>query len=274
MPYNGSGIFNPLITFEPNTPATATGQNSQDADFATGLTNAITRDGQGTPTGNISWNNNRITNLGNPVAGTDACNYQSAQAVGMPSGCVLPFAGSAAPTGFFICNGQAISRVTYASLFAVIGTTYGAGNGSTTFNVPDLRSRTVVAAGQGSGLSNRILSTTGGEEAVTLNVSQIPSHNHSDFGHGHTDSGHSHGINDPTHNHSYSNNNQLGFPFAAGLGGGGSTGATTGNSATGISIQSGNASITTGFANISSTGGGGSHDNMSPWMALNYIIKT
>lgn len=55
------------------------------------------------------------------------------------TGCVLPFAGPTAPAGSLLCNGQAVSRITFAALFAIIGTTYGAGNGSTTFNVPDLR---------------------------------------------------------------------------------------------------------------------------------------
>ncbi len=57
----------------------------------------------------------------------------------MASGIVLPFAGAAAPTGWLLCQGQAVNRVTYAALFAVIGTTYGAGDGSTTFGVPDMR---------------------------------------------------------------------------------------------------------------------------------------
>jgi microcystin-dependent protein len=58
-----------------------------------------------------------------------------------PAGVLLPFAGSTAPTGWLLCAGQAISRATYAGLFAVIGTAYGAGDGTTTFNVPDLRGR-------------------------------------------------------------------------------------------------------------------------------------
>lgn len=62
------------------------------------------------------------------------------------TGTVLPFAGSTAPTGWLLCYGQAISRTTYANLFAVIGTTYGVGDGSTTFNLPDLRGR--IAAGK------------------------------------------------------------------------------------------------------------------------------
>lgn len=57
----------------------------------------------------------------------------------MASGIVLPFAGATAPTGWLLCQGQAVSRTTYAALFAVIGATYGAGDGTTTFNVPDMR---------------------------------------------------------------------------------------------------------------------------------------
>lgn len=55
------------------------------------------------------------------------------------TGTVLPFAGEAAPNGWLLCYGQAISRTTYSTLFGIIGTTYGTGDGSTTFNLPDLR---------------------------------------------------------------------------------------------------------------------------------------
>tara|TARA_R100000808_G_scaffold134_1_gene989 strand:+ start:22265 stop:22708 length:444 start_codon:yes stop_codon:yes gene_type:complete len=66
---------------------------------------------------------------------------ENVQAV-LPVGAVLPYAGHAAPgTDFLLCNGAAVSRTTYAKLFTVIGTHYGAGDGSTTFNVPDLRGR-------------------------------------------------------------------------------------------------------------------------------------
>jgi microcystin-dependent protein len=63
-------------------------------------------------------------------------------------GIIFPYAGSSAPTGFLLCDGSAVSRTTYADLYALIGTTYGAGNGSTTFNVPDLRGSVIVGAGQ------------------------------------------------------------------------------------------------------------------------------
>ncbi len=64
----------------------------------------------------------------------------------MPVGCVIPFAGAAAPTGWLLCQGQAVSRTTYAQLFSVIGTTYGSGDGSTTFNLPDMRGRVAVGS--------------------------------------------------------------------------------------------------------------------------------
>lgn len=64
------------------------------------------------------------------------------------TGMIFPYAGSSAPTGFLLCDGSAISRTTYAGLFAVISTTYGVGDGSTTFNIPDLRGSMIVGAGQ------------------------------------------------------------------------------------------------------------------------------
>ena len=67
--------------------------------------------------------------------------------IGMPSGALLPFAGASAPTGYMLCDGSAISRTTYADLFAAIGTTWGVGDGSTTFNIPNLLGRTLKGAG-------------------------------------------------------------------------------------------------------------------------------
>lgn len=94
-------------------------------------------------------------------------------------GMVMPYAGSSAPSKWSLCDGSEISRTTYASLFSVIGTTYGAGNGSTTFRLPDLRGKTTVGAGTGSGLTQRNLADAGGAETVTLGINQIPSHSHS-----------------------------------------------------------------------------------------------
>lgn len=69
-----------------------------------------------------------------------------------PSGCVMSFAGTAAPTGWLECNGNAVSRTTYSALFAAIGTTYGIGDGSTTFNLPDLRGEFIRGWDHGRGV--------------------------------------------------------------------------------------------------------------------------
>jgi microcystin-dependent protein len=74
------------------------------------------------------------------------------QAISTPSGAVAPFARSTAPSGWLACSGQAVSRATYAALFAAIGTTFGAGNGTTTFNVPDLRGEFIRGLDGGRGV--------------------------------------------------------------------------------------------------------------------------
>lgn len=71
----------------------------------------------------------------------------------IPTGSVFPFAGITAPESFLLCNGQEVSRFTYAKLYGVIGDTYGAGDGTTTFNLPDYREVTLVGAGQNEKLS-------------------------------------------------------------------------------------------------------------------------
>lgn len=83
-----------------------------------------------------------------------------------------------APRGWAECNGQSLPISQYTPLFALLGTTYG-GDGSTYFNLPDMRGRTLVGVGQGPGLSNYSQGQTGGQETVTLNTNQIPAHSHS-----------------------------------------------------------------------------------------------
>lgn len=104
--------------------------------------------------------------------------------VRLPIGWIGEYGGATAPEKFLLCNGQAVSRSTYAALFAVIGTNYGAGNGTTTFNVPDFRDRSPMMPGSGnmSGLGVQY-----GAAAHQLTIGQLPNHDHdySDPGHFH-----------------------------------------------------------------------------------------
>lgn len=105
---------------------------------------------------------------------------------GVPAGAMFGYAGSAAPSGYLLCYGQAVSRTTYADLFAAISTTYGAGDGSTTFNLPDRRGRIDVGKdNMGGSAANRVtngasgitgitLGATGGAETVTLAANNVP----------------------------------------------------------------------------------------------------
>lgn len=110
---------------------------------------------------------------------------------GVPVGIVSAFAGSTAPEGWLFCDGSAISREAYDALYAVIGSTYGDGDGSTTFNLPDLRGRVAagrddmggIAAGRltaasAAGLDGMLLGAGGGVEQHQLTVAEMPSHRH------------------------------------------------------------------------------------------------
>ena len=166
-----------------------------------------------------------------------------------PTGSIIIFAGTTAPTGWLLCDGSAVMRTRYSVLFGVIGTTFGAGDTTTTFNVPDLRQKTIVGVGTNT-TNNYALGGTGGEENHTLTVNEIPAHSHT--------------ITDPGHTHSLPNTaandqNNDGIAGSNKLSSIKSTVADTNSAVTGITINT--------------TGGGAAHNNMPPYMALNYIIK-
>ena len=105
---------------------------------------------------------------------------------GIPTATIIPWSSASAPAGFLECNGAAVSRSTYAALFAVIGTNYGGGDGSSTFNVPDIQDKCCVSKS-----NNKALASTGGSETVTstgnvggstanasFSTAQLASHSH------------------------------------------------------------------------------------------------
>jgi microcystin-dependent protein len=109
---------------------------------------------------------------------------------GVPAGSVQMYAGSTIPTGWLLCDGAAVSRASNPALFTAIGTTYGSGDGSTTFNLPDMRSRMPIGAGTGTGLTNRTLGVAGGGETKVINSANLPTHTHAiDHDHPNTTSG-------------------------------------------------------------------------------------
>ena len=95
------------------------------------------------------------------------------------SGTIRFYAGTNLHPGWLKCDGSAVSRTTYAKLFAVIGTIYGVGDNSTTFNLPDVKGRVLVGDGTGTGLTARAIGSKGGEENHILTVSELAPHSHS-----------------------------------------------------------------------------------------------
>lgn len=162
-----------------------------------------------------------------------------------PPGALMPYAGTTEPSGWLFCYGQAVSRTTYAALFAALSTTYGAGDGSTTFNLPDMRGRTVAGrdnmggvsanrlTNQPGGLDGDTLGAVGGAETHTLTVAQIPSHTHS-----------------------------ISSPWRMGSG-----------SASSSHYETSPAGNTTHIS-PANTGSGDAHNIVQPTISLNYIIKT
>ena len=161
------------------------------------------------------------------------------------------------PASWLLCDGSAISRGTYPDLFTLLGTTYGAGDGSTTFNLPDLRGRFILGCGQGAGLTNRALAATGGEETHQLSVAELATHTHVQNAHGHTDSGHNHAAG----NASFVQTGSSGYTIA-GAGPAGNWG-----------VLNGFAVISNATAVNQNTGSNTAHNTIPPFLVLTYIIK-
>src|SRR5690606_2019115 len=210
----------------------------------------------------------------------------------MPIGSVSIFAGTEAPEGWLFCDGSTIDREEFATLFSVIGEAYGAGDGETTFTLPNLSSRVPVGVSSSDAEFDNI-GKTGGAKTHTLTVAEMPSHNHG----GSTGSGgaHDHGGSTGSggaHNHG-------GTTGSSAVVGTLSLSAASTNPDTASAIQRGSsgdqrelaysshnhsipnqAAHTHSISNqaahthsIGSQGGGGAHNNLQPFIVLNYIIQ-
>jgi len=173
----------------------------------------------------------------------------------MPAGSVIPYAGTSAPTGFLFCDGSAVSRTTYAALFGVIGTEYGSGDGSSTFNLPDLRGRVVAgkddmggsAAGQltnqSGGVDGDDLGAKGGSETQALTEANLPAH---------------------THTFSDTDSITVGTLVSGDSVNRGGSGQLFSNNSVTVSIS----------GTTSSVGSDSAHNNVQPTIILQYIIRT
>ena len=120
--------------------------------------------------GTVEWSGSAITKV------LLSIHDQSQDPV--PVGTVLPYAAAVVPSGWLLCDGSEQSRATYPRLFGLLGTTHGAGNGTTTFNLPNLAGRFPLGSGSGAGLTPRTVAAKGGEEKHTLTIAELPVHDH------------------------------------------------------------------------------------------------
>lgn len=225
-------------------------------DVAAALSSRLSRDGLGGMRADLDMGGYKLKNMASGAASSDAVTVAQLNAatngVGVPIGIVFDFWGNEPPPGYLFAAGQAISRTTYAALFAVIGIVAGAGDGSTTFNLPDYRA--LVSAGRadmGGTLSTRLsnfasatLAAIFGNQQHQLGTNEMPVH--------------SHVVTDPGHAHGTGWNST-----------GDGTGSTGGVSTTpgGLATQNAATGITVGNA-----GGTSAHNNVQPTIICNKII--
>ena len=172
---------------------------------------------------------------------------------GIPTGTIVPWSTASVPTGFLECNGQAVSRSTYSALFAIVSTTYGVGDGGSTFNVPDLQDNVAVSKS-----NNKALASTGGANTVsstgnvggstgahTLTTPEIANHSHPGGGGG-------------SAGRAFSGTPNSGNPFMSYPGGG--TGGAGGDGSH--------------SHNMSATFTGDATSVLQPYLTVLYVIKT
>ena len=159
----------------------------------------------------------------------------------LPSGSLLMWPTSTAPSGYLLCNGSAVSRAIYSSLFSVIGTTFGIGNGSTTFNIPNYADNMPIGVGT---IATAVGITGGSKDAIVV------SHTHTAT------------VTDPGHFHTLNVTDQLGGGGGGGDSNSGPVHPQTNSAVTGITVTN------------STTGSSGTNANLPPYLGINFIIKT
>jgi microcystin-dependent protein len=164
-------------------------------------------------------------------------------------GSIQLFGFNFAPTGWALCNGQTLAIQQYTALFSLLGTTYG-GNGTTNFVLPNLQGEVAIGMGQGAGLSDYVIGETGGEAGVTLTAGQMPAHTHPL--HATTATG---TATTPAGNLSGSVLHQVGRVIEKG---------------TIYTTAAPNTALTP--ASVAPAGGGKPHNNLQPYLTLNYCI--
>lgn len=176
-------------------------------------------------------------------------------------GQIMMFAGNFPPRGWAYCNGQLLAISQNTALFSILGTTYG-GDGRTTFALPDLRGRVPISLGTGPGLSTRQIGQRSGEETHTLNITEMPNHNHIVSTSGNVLLSETPGVRDtpiagdiPA---------VPGFPQGLGVTKVNAYGPAT-NTVNGQSLPT---------PTIGNTGGNLAHNNMPPFLAINFVIAT
>jgi len=249
------------------------------SDIAAALTASLPRDGSAPMTGDLQLSGATPVN-GRSAVSKDFVTSFLAAATGMPTGAISAYAGNVAPAGYLECNGQAVNRTTYADLFGVISTIYGAGNGVDTFNVPDLRDYFI----RGKSAARAVGSTQIGSLAAHTHPTSDPGHNHVQAAHTHSASqpAHTHGVSDPGHTHSSNAENVTGgYQWGAG-GETHSMPATINTALTGISIAAGGADAVTVASETATNaptvtglvvGAAGGAETVPQNMAQIYIIK-
>jgi len=261
MPRDSGGVYSlpPGYLAVTGEDILASQHNPPLEDLGASMTASLPRNGSAPMQANLPMANFKVTGLAAGTASSDAATKGQVDSAA-PVGAVMDYAGQTAPTGWLLCYGQAVSRTTYAALYALLGGAFGNGDGTTTFNVPDLRGR--VAAGSdnmGGSAANRlttavftsgsVFSAVGGAQTIALTADQ--------------NGPHAHGVTDPGHTHVYNSPN-----FVVDVDKGGSPSLWSIDQATTPVTQP----ATTGIS-IQTSGSGNPHNNVQPTLLLSKIIK-